>query len=637
MAPKERISAGCIFFAYKNRPSISTKGSITGSTKDVVSMEWLNADDLSIEIGRPNPAPSNETLAPFMCLSVHERHLVGLPLVKVPYTMTYNKTCELAERVDRTYLAVSPTENTTRLPSKRYDRRFRALDGTGFPVQKIYKDPKTGKNMDEWDTYIDLLNTIIIHVENINWYGEIFKASVPETLRFIRLFRFVHGLEPDIADEAEIDEDGLPIDLETRDRTIKRPVEIIGPGVQRWKKEDDKDNKGKGAQRSQGGPRSPPSPPYTGTKRIEAQQKAHADQVPEAHPTNVQNAQTPAGKPTWAQLAAMGEESKVDSKNEPNVPSPPSNTGVTSGGHSQPTTGNRSQPTSENGKGVSPSGGNNNYGGNHSGNNYGGGYRGRGSRNRGNRGYQGRGRGGNRGGGGGHHNYDGNGRSPDYDAGYRNRQGGGKQGNNHERGFKQPAGTITKIVPRDFITAPTQRDIRKSGLPPPKPGKGFDNFPPPPGHTPFENPIVYEADAGRLGPQPTGMAGVPSGGCPLKECNFDALILAIREEYRQAELDMMKNGNENQEDYNTHNIIDCGSSRTTWNKERSAIIKEPWPSDWKKLELGERMIEGLERCAQREGWNHQVNRPWWHRSQDWLGLEGRLLIVVEHHLCPIGN
>ncbi|EGX43692.1 hypothetical protein AOL_s00215g428 [Orbilia oligospora ATCC 24927] len=231
MAPKERLEPGCICFAYQGRPEISTQGSIIGSTKDVVNMEWLNADDLAVLVDKGADAPEDITLAPFMAISLHENHFIGLPLIKVPYTMTFNKTCERAERVDRTYLAISPSENTVKLKNKRIDNRFRPLQGTNFPVQKIYKDPKTGRPMPEWDTFIDFAVPIYIKFDQIEWHAEIYKTPVPETLRMIRLFRFVQSLDYDIPDVEEMDGDGQVLDLADRDRTQRRPVEWIGPGV----------------------------------------------------------------------------------------------------------------------------------------------------------------------------------------------------------------------------------------------------------------------------------------------------------------------------------------------------------------------------------------------------------------------
>ncbi|KAF3915968.1 hypothetical protein AA313_de0207332 [Arthrobotrys entomopaga] len=237
MSPKERLTAGNIFFAYQDRPEIATGGAVTGSSKDVVDMHWLNADDLATKIDRDPEATQNPPLAPFMAISLHENHLIGLPLVKVPYTQTFNKTCERAERVDRTYLAVNPTENTVRLRSKRFDTRFRPIEVTEFPEQKICNDPKTGRPMPVWDTFIDLGMPIIIRNDKIDWHAEIFKAPVPEVIRLIRLYRFVQSLDFDIPDKEELDRDGQPLDLEDRDRTQKRPVELIGPGVCKQKKE----------------------------------------------------------------------------------------------------------------------------------------------------------------------------------------------------------------------------------------------------------------------------------------------------------------------------------------------------------------------------------------------------------------
>lgn len=235
MAPKERLAPGCICFAYQERPEISTQGLITGSTKDVVSMEWLNADDLAVTVDRGADAPESVTLAPFMTIALHENHFIGLPLIKVPYTMTFNKTCERAERVDRTYLAISPSENTVKLKNKRIDNRFRPLQGSEFPVQKIYKDPKTGRPMPEWDTFIDFAVPIYIRNHQIEWHAEIYKSPVPETLRMIRLFRFVQSLDYDIPDVEEMDRDGQLIELSDRDRTQRPPVEWVGPGVHKEK------------------------------------------------------------------------------------------------------------------------------------------------------------------------------------------------------------------------------------------------------------------------------------------------------------------------------------------------------------------------------------------------------------------
>ncbi|KAJ6262358.1 hypothetical protein Dda_3166 [Drechslerella dactyloides] len=236
MPPPERLTAGSIFFAYQARPAISSEGTITGSKKDVVSMEWLDADDLAVPAER-GEFPQDGVLAPFMCLAPHEHHVIGLPMIKVPYTMNFSKTCEQAERVDRTYLAITPSENTVRVPSKRFDTRYQPLDGSSFPVQKIYKDPKTGRPMPEWDTFIDLATPISITEGKIEWNAEIYKAPVSEVVRFLRLYRFVNGLDFDVPDYEELDTEGEPLDIDDRDRTQKRPTELLGPGVRRQKVE----------------------------------------------------------------------------------------------------------------------------------------------------------------------------------------------------------------------------------------------------------------------------------------------------------------------------------------------------------------------------------------------------------------
>lgn len=76
MAPKERITAGVLFFAYAHRPKISTNGSVTGSMKDVVEMHWMDADDFAVRIDRDGDK-HDMTLSPFVCVSVHEHHIIA--------------------------------------------------------------------------------------------------------------------------------------------------------------------------------------------------------------------------------------------------------------------------------------------------------------------------------------------------------------------------------------------------------------------------------------------------------------------------------------------------------------------------------------------------------------------------------
>ncbi|KAF3919369.1 hypothetical protein ABW21_db0205044 [Orbilia brochopaga] len=281
MPPPERLTAGSIFFAYQARPAISSSGTITGSTKDVVSMEWLDADDLSVPVERGED-PREGVLAPFMCLAPHEHHTIGLPLIKVPYTMSFSKSCEQAERVDRTFLAITPSENTVRVPSKRYDLRYRPLDGTGFPVQKIYKDPKTGRPMPEWDTFIDLAAPISIAEDKIEWCADIYKAPVTEVVRFLRLYRFVNGLDFDVPDYEELDSEGMRLDIDARDRTQKRPTELLGPGLRR-----------------QGGQRSPQSDHKKEVSKQQREKITPPRTTQRANPT-----QSPPGNNSWANIAA---------------------------------------------------------------------------------------------------------------------------------------------------------------------------------------------------------------------------------------------------------------------------------------------------------------------------------------------
>ncbi|KAK6340832.1 hypothetical protein TWF696_009150 [Orbilia brochopaga] len=295
MPPPERLTAGSIFFAYQARPAISSAGTIIGSTKDVVSMEWLDADDLAVPVERGEYSPEG-VLAPFMCLAPHEHHTIGLPLIKVPYTMNFSKTCEQAERVDRTYLAITPSENTVRVPSKRFDTRYRPLDGTSFPVQKIYKDPKTGRPMPEWDTFIDLALPIVITEDKIEWRAEIYKAPVPEVVRFLRLYRFVNGLDFDVPDYEELDSEGEPLDVDDRDRTQKRPTELLGPGVRRQKAE-----------------RSPQSDP----KKVGSKQQTQKPSPPRTAQQANLPPRSPPGKNSWAAIAANVGGPAGDNRSQP--------------------------------------------------------------------------------------------------------------------------------------------------------------------------------------------------------------------------------------------------------------------------------------------------------------------------------
>ncbi|KAF3906131.1 hypothetical protein ABW20_dc0100155 [Dactylellina cionopaga] len=585
MAPKERLTAGCIFFGYKARPDISTEGCITGSTKDVVSMEWLNADDLVVKVDRGPDAPNSTVLAPFVAISLHESHIIGLPLIKVPYTMMFNKTCERAERVDRTYLAITPSENTVRLRSKRFDSRFRPYDGTNFPTQKIYKDPNTGRPMPEWDTFIDLAMPMIIHLNKIEWHAEIFKAPVSEVVRLIRLYRFVQGLDVDIPDPEDLDRDGEPLDLDDRDRTQRRPIELIGPGVRRERKE--------------------PTPPLS-AERI-GNPAPEATQIPRQKNINTvtqtKTSQTPnyPTQNTWATAVTSGKGQYAAAQPVTKPAQAPAQqpAKATDQANAQQ---NRNHPEQGDYRGG-PKG--NNPGGQ-------GGYRGggggRGNYN-GNRGKQqqhggnsgnfgnGQGRGGQK-----------HGRGGKYQNGQtRNQQGGAgnqQKGQVENKGIEQKAepempnsGHLAGLMKDTKIQAKKIPDIETEVAAP-------------------VAEILELAQAILLSVKTTVQDKNKNFSADNKnQYNFAAYV-RDREHTRVAKLDRLAEEKDSAE-------LVTDDERTTWNKPESQLVKDPWPEDWKILKAGEEMIEGIKNVPTREGWEYQKpNTPWWTRVQNWLELYG---------------
>ncbi|EWC46194.1 hypothetical protein DRE_04572 [Drechslerella stenobrocha 248] len=492
-------------------------------------MEWLDADDLSVPVDRGEDSPGG-VLAPFMCVSLHENHIIGLPLIKVPYTMLFSKTCERAERVDRTYLAITPSDNTVRLRSKRFDPRYRALSDTNFPVQRIYKDQQTGRPMPEWDTFIDLATPIAIRTDKIEWHAEIYKAPVPEVVRFIRLYRFVHGLDFDIDDVEGLDDEGQPLDLEERDRTQKRPVELIGPGVRQQKVE--------------------PSPP-SGTrqhvgrkgafnhaaKREELPQKTTPPKVAEQkshHPIP-----TPS-KASWATIAG-------------NKSGPGAVPGSQSPAQGQPWESNLARPHQQAQPDNHRSGPQNSRGG----------------------GRQGR-------------------------RGKRN-----NRGNSRDRNSGGGLYSWGQSIPQNGNTFTQHNEASwDQQIVPGAQGNNSNNW----DDTQVSNRVSPQSKAPvRQSPQKMGN----------KKDGYDfAGYVRKGQSNKLLKPDILPNEKDSAE-----RVSDA--DRTTWNKECSQIVQEPWPEDWYILKPGEVMIEGVKDVPTREGWEYQKpNTPWWVRAQRWLELYG---------------
>ncbi|EPS36886.1 hypothetical protein H072_9555 [Dactylellina haptotyla CBS 200.50] len=571
MAPRERLAAGSIFFAYQERPKISTSGMVNGSTKDVVDMHWLNADDLAVQVETGPDAPTSITLAPFMAISLHENHLIGLPIVKIPYTMTFNKTCERAERVDRTYLAITPTENTVRLKSKRFDTRYRPLENTDFPPQKIYKDPKTGKPMPEWDALIDLALPVIIQNDNIEWHAEMYKAPVAEVIRLIRLYRFVNGLDIDIPDTEELDNDGEPLDLEDRDRTQRRPVELIGPGVCRpkQKKEITPPSRDSGKQNFSTKVIIKPAKPDPAPI---AQPKIMNPTVPNIKP--VDKPAQPAHQPTqstWANIASKGNgQSSIQQ-----------GTTVAQPSHNHPEQGG--------------------YRGGQQWNNRGGGH------NNGGRGRRGRG---------GRHNANRNGNFGQQNG----QQAGPSAGRNQKQtdsGNKQPEiqapnkavnaeqktqfplnGQLAGLLKEAFITAKHIPDIGKEE----------------PAPTEEIMALAREKELAAQRAIDARKAAQKKLDLNAKDqYNFAAFVRARDKKAPKLESPA--------DDKDSAQAI-SDNDRTTWNKPDCGLVQEEWPQDWYKLKPGETMIEGVKEVPTREGWEFQApNPPFWDLCQEWLGIE----------------
>ncbi|KAK6528902.1 hypothetical protein TWF694_004131 [Orbilia ellipsospora] len=568
MSPKERLTAGNIFFAYQDRPEIATGGAVTGSTKDVVDMHWLNADDLAVKIDRDPDVSHNLPLAPFMAMSLHENHLIGLPLIKVPYTQTFNKTCERAERVDRTYLAVNPTENTVRLRSKRFDSRFRPIEVTEFPEQKICNDPKTGKPMPVWDTFIDLGLPIVIRNDKIEWYAEIFKAPVPEVIRLIRLYRFVQSLDFDIPDKEELDREGQPLDLDDRDRTQKRPVELIGPGVRKYKKEI-----------------SPPSTSGFNAKSLGKavshslkQEPANAPLKPldSAHP----NQASAQNKATWANVAGPGKPQRSI------APQP----------H------NQNYNVNEN-HNYSPRGGH------------------RGGQWNGRSGYNNGGRGKNRGRGG---QYNEN-------QGQRGNSGNRNSWNNkaaqpiHGQKTGPSGGDASKLPAHSSTQHPTNYQDTMPVMPPNGELAGLSK------DTIVQAKFIENIEKEEPAPVQELLAVANAKALAAAKrvaeaknavdkveisdpYNFAAYVRA--RENKATKLETPADERDSAE------AID-DNDRTTWNKTEAELVKEKHPDDWYILKPGEVMIEGIKDIPTREGWIYQKpNTPWWVRVQNYLGLYG---------------
>ncbi|KAK6521396.1 hypothetical protein TWF506_001616 [Arthrobotrys conoides] len=563
MAPKERLEPGSICFAYQTRPEISTEGLVTGSAKGVVSMEWLNADDLAVPVDKGADAPEGVTLAPFMTIALHENHFIGLPLIKVPYTMTFNKTCERADRVDRTYLAISPSENTVKLKNKRLDNRFRPLQGTNFPVQKIYKDPKTGRPMPEWDTFIDVAIPIYIRNDQIEWHAEIYKTPVPETLRLIRLFRFVQSLDYDIPDVEEMDGDGQIIELSDRDRTQRRPVEWIGPGVRKEGQGPTPPSSSERAKKNQNA--TPQSVSYANNPNKGPNNNAAYNAAPNATPNN------PVGTNTWANIAS----------------------------------GSKAAPAAQNQKYNGQQGQQSRGGGSWGQNKRGGGWG-----NEGNVGNRGRGGGQNSGRG---------------QYGGRGNQRGGKWGNNG-RNFNdnqksvQQWGQQNNTAHNDTGKPPGESKIPENGklaglemgtTLPAKMIPDIDEEQPAP---------VAEllALANERSIQMKKTLSLTQAAKQIDEKHkYDfAAFIRNRDHEKQAKFEAVA------EDKDSARCI-SDNDRTTWNKGESQLVKEPWPEDWELADPENPIFVNIKEIPTREGWEFQKpNMPWWVRSQRWLGLEG---------------
>ncbi|KAK6350878.1 hypothetical protein TWF718_004060 [Orbilia javanica] len=554
MPPKERLAPGCICFAYQERPEISTLGTVTGSTKDVVSMEWLDADDLAVPVDRGADAPEGVTLAPFMTIALHENHFIGLPLIKVPYTMTFNKTCERAERVDSTYLAIHPSENTVKLKSKRIDNRFRPLQGSNFPVQKIYKDPKTGRPMPEWDTFIDFAVPIYIRNQQIEWHAEIYPAPVPETLRMIRLFRFVQSLDYDIPDVEEMDRDGQIVELADRDRTQRRPLEWVGPGVRRLER---------GL-----------TPPSSGNAKGGRKAASHAiNYVDNSNkgPKNTSPGDT-INKNTWANVAGGSNTNEISTRNQ--------------------------NQKSYNQQGQQPRGGawgQNKRGGWGGGNNTGqsgrGGWQNSGRGQRGGRGNQRGGKWGN------------NGRNFNSDL------------NNNQKGEQQHQATQNNTWnPPQELKIPENgklAGLEKETTLPAKIIPDFDEEEP----APVAELLALAARNADQMKKPTSLLQAAKEIDEKDKYDFAAFVRK-RDREKQAKFEAVP-----EEKDSAQCISD--NDRTTWNKEESQLVKEPWPEEWEIAEPGKPFFENIKNIPTREGWEYQKpNMPWWVRSQEWLGLTG---------------
>lgn len=488
----------------------------------------------------------------------------------------FNKTCERAERVDRTYLAISPSENTVKLRNKRIDTRYRALEGTNFPVQKIYKDPKTGRPMPEWDTFIDMAMPIYIRNHQIEWHAEIYKTPVAEIFRVIRLYRFIQSLDYDIPDAEEMDRDGQPIDLDDRDRTQKRPVEWVGPGVRKEKQNltpPSSSERAKGAQKA-----TPHSVSYIDNS---------SGGLNKTSPTG------PVQTNSWANVAAdPNAQSTIQQRNKP------------SGYQNQKSYNQQTQQSR------------------------GGGW------NRDNRGGRGNGANGGQWGRGGGQN-SGRGQSNFHRGGRGNQHGGHWGGNDRNFNDNQKSGQnwgqYNKFAGN--MNQQAQNTTNDGGKQPkelkiPENGKlaGLEK------EATLPAKLILDIDEEQPAPVAELLALANEGTTQAKKPSLIQVAKQMDEKNKYDFAGFIRNRDRGKqaskldivpEEKDSAQCI-SDNERTTWNKPDSQLVQEPWPQDWEILKPGEWKFENIKEIPTREGWDYQQpNTPWWVRCQDWLGLKGK--------------